>query len=115
MNKRPVSVTILAVVYILVGTSGFVFHFRESWPFHLSGIAIESTELLAILGGAFLLQGRNWARWLVLAWMAFHVILSVTDPLPKLAVHVALFAVVAWILLSPAARQYFTRTGMEPN
>lgn len=114
-NKRPLSVTILACVYILVGTGGFIFHFRESWPPYLGGIAIESTELLAVLGGVFLLRGQNWARWLVLAWMVFHVILSATDPLPKLAVHVAFCAVIAWILFRPAATQYFRRTEIETS
>ena len=114
-KKRPMSVTILAFVYILVGTAGFIFHFRESWPFHWEGLAIEATEVLAVLGGAFLLRGRNWARWVVLAWMVFHVILSATDPWPKLAAHVAFCAVIAWILFRPAATKYFRKAGIETN
>ena len=33
---------------------------------------VELTELIAIVCGVFLLQGRNWARWLALAWIASH-------------------------------------------
>ena len=28
-NKRPISILVLACVYIAVGVLGFVFHFRE--------------------------------------------------------------------------------------
>ena len=38
-------------------------------------ISIALFELLAVLAGVFLLKGRNWARWLLLLWIAFHVIL----------------------------------------
>jgi hypothetical protein len=114
-KKRPVSITILAFAYILVGTAGFIFHFRESWPFHWEGLAIEATEVLAVLGGTFLLRGQNWARWLVLAWMVFHVILSATDPWPKLTAHVVFCALIAWILLRPEATKYFRSAGIETN
>ena len=38
---------------------------------------MELTELLAMVSGAFMLRGHNWARWLALAWIIFHVILSI--------------------------------------
>ena len=38
------------------------------------GVWVGLTELLAILSGVFMLRGQNWARWLALAWIAFHVI-----------------------------------------
>jgi hypothetical protein len=106
-TKRPVSVTILACVYLLVGTVGFVYHFRELMPLQRDGILVELTELLAAVAGGFMLRGRNWARWLALAWMAFHVAISMFDPFHKLAVHAGLFVVIAWILLRPAAARYF--------
>jgi len=30
-------------------------------------------SLAAVIAGAGLLRGYNWARWLALAWIAFHV------------------------------------------
>ena len=106
-RTRPVSVTIIACVYLLVGTAGFVFHFRELLPLQRDGLVVEFTEILAVVAGAFMLRGHNWARWLALAWMAFHVAISIFDPLRKLAVHAAIFVLIALILLRPAAGRYF--------
>ena len=39
-----------------------------------------------------MLRRQNWARWLALAWMAFHVILSAFPPFKGLVVHVLIFA-----------------------
>jgi hypothetical protein len=114
-NKQPISVTIVACVYILVGAAGFIFHFHELLPLNRDGMLVEVTEFLALLGGVFLLRGKNWARWLALAWMAFHVILSAFHPLRELAVHAALFVVIAWILLRPAAGRYFRGTPSETD
>ena len=106
-NARPLSVTILACIFLLVGTAGFVFHFRELLPLRGDGPMIEFTEVLAVVAGAFMLRGHNWARWLALAWMAFHVAISINDPVRKLAVHAVIFVVIAWILLRPPAGRYF--------
>jgi hypothetical protein len=104
-GKRPVSILVLACVYLAVGSIGFVFHFRDlRQP---DGLGIEVTELLAILAGAFMLRGRNWARWLALAWMAFHVALSAFGVLRELAIHTLILVVIAWILFRPEARRYF--------
>jgi len=114
-NKRPISVTILAIVYLAVGILGFVFHFRESLAFPREGVWIELTELAAIACGLFMLRGQNWARWLALAWIAFHVVLSAFHPLRELIVHGLLCAVIAWILFRGAATRYFRATGIAPG
>jgi len=114
-TKRLVSVTIAACVYLLVGTVGFVYHFRELMALQRDGILVELTELLAAVPGGFMLRGRDWARWLALAWMAFHVAISVFDPFHKLAVHAGLFVVIAWILLRPAAARYFQGSEAQTN
>ncbi len=61
-NKRPISLTILACVYLAVGVGGFAVHFRELLARHPDAVGIEVTELTAIVCGVFLLQGQNWAR-----------------------------------------------------
>jgi hypothetical protein len=105
--KRPLAVTILACVYLLTGAVGFVGHFRESVAAPREGVLIELLELLALLSGAFLLRGRNWARWLALAWIAFHVILSFWDPVQRLVAHCVFLILIAWILFHPSAARYF--------
>jgi hypothetical protein len=110
-NKRPISVTILACVYLAVGAIGFSYHFRELLSLQQDIVWAELTELLAIVCGAFMLRGHNWARWLALAWIVFHVILSAFHSFRELAIHALFCAVIAWILFRPQAARYF-RSGL---
>jgi hypothetical protein len=112
-NKRPISVTILACVYLLVGAAGFIFHFKESLASPRDGALIELTELIALVCGIFLLRGANWARWLALVWMLFHVAISFPQ-IQKVMVHTVICALIAWILLRPEASRYFRRVPIEP-
>ncbi len=112
-NKRPVSVLILACVYLLVGVAGFVFHFHELLATQRDAVLVEVTEVLAIVSGAFLLRRQNWARWLALAWIAFHVVISAFHPVQELVVHSLFCVVIVWILFRPAAARYF-RSQREP-
>ncbi len=117
-NKRPLSLTILGCVYIAVGTVGFINHFNgllASRAFQYDGIWIELVELLAILCGAFLLRGHDWARWLAIAWIAFHVVLSAFDAFRGFATHCLLCAAIAWILFRPAAARYFRGARAGPT
>lgn len=75
----------------------------------------ESMEILvigvaALVGGTCTIWGRNWARWLVGAWIALHVALSALDPL-MLAVHAAIFIVAVVGLFNPASSGYFRSRG----
>ncbi len=106
-SRRPISVTIVACLYLAVGAVGFVYHFRELLMLQRDSVWIELTEVLALVSGAFMLRGHNWARWLALAWIAFHVILSIFDSGHGLVVHGLFCAVIAWILFRPEAARYF--------
>ena len=117
-NKRPLSVTILGCVYIAIGVIGFVYHSKEfiaQNAFQNDVIGIELTEFIAIVCGIFILRGQNWARWLALAWIAFHVILSAFHTFSEFAIHCLFCALIAWFLFRPVAARYFRRTRMEPT
>lgn len=107
MSRRswPVPVFIVALLYLAVGSVGFVYHFREIRA--PDGIWIELTEFLAFASGVFLLLGRNWARWLAVAWMAFHVVLSAFGPVREAAIHAVFLAVIAWLLFRPDSGRFF--------
>jgi hypothetical protein len=107
-GKLPVSVLILSCLYIAVGAIGFAYYFPELMANQHDAVWIELTELLALLAGVFMLLGQNWARWLALAWMAFHVAISF-PVLRQIAIHSMIFAVIAWFLLRPDAGRYFAR------
>lgn len=108
--RRPVPVTILAWVYIAVGAIGFVSHLSEIHTrnaLRYDGLWIELVEVLAIVCGTFMLRRHNWARWLAIAWMAFHVVLSAFGAFQEFAVHLLFCAAITWILFRPAAVRYF--------
>ncbi len=108
-GKRPVFVTVVACLYIAVGAMGFIAHGWEGWArgdIHWDTLSIEFVELVAVGSGIFLLRGRNWARWLALAWMAFHVAISLPE-LRQAAVHSVFRALIAWALFCPPAMRYF--------
>ncbi len=110
MRPRPLAVTIIGCVYILTGVVTGAFHFMQAWarrPLSSDLIWIELTAAAAIIAGAFLLRGHDWARWLALAWMAFHVVLSIFHTIPELAIHSLFFAVLAYFLLRASANCYF--------
>lgn len=106
-TKRPWPVIVIACLYLLVGVAGFVGHFPELMARHPDAIAIELTELLGVVSGVGLLMRQNWARWLALAWIVFHVGLSLFHPIGELLIHAAFCVLIAWALLQPASARWF--------
>jgi Trk-type K+ transport system membrane component len=110
LNQRPLPVTIIACVYIVAGAIGFADHLSgltAQHPFQDGAVWVELVGLIAVVCGAYLLRGRNWARWLALAWIAFHVVVSAFHSLPEFAIHALFCAVIAYFLFRPAAARYF--------
>jgi hypothetical protein len=116
MNQRPLAVTIIGCVYIVTGAIGFAYHFTEfnaQHPFQQDLVWIELLRLVPIVCGVYMLRGHNWARWLALAWIAYHVVLSAFHTLPELAIHILFCAILAYFLLRPTASRYFRATRTE--
>lgn len=110
MTPRPVSVTLLAWVLIAAGAVGLVYHFSELNLRQLlqnDTLWVELVRGLAIIAGVFLLRGSNWARWLALAWIGFHVVISVFHSWPQVVMHAIILIVFAYILFRPSACQFF--------
>ncbi len=110
MNKRPITVTILACLLIAAGAVGLVYHateFKSPNSVLSELVLIEFVRLLAIVSGVFMLLGKDWAPWLGLAWIAFHVVISFFHSLGEAAMHAVIFALFAWFLLRPEAWGFF--------
>jgi hypothetical protein len=107
-HRIPVSVILIACLYLAVGIGGFVAHFSDrgapDW------IWVEITELLALVCSVFLLRAYNWARWLAVAWMAFHVVISFGE-WSQFGVHSLFFVLIVWCLFRPGASRFFRNTG----
>ncbi|MGA7106495.1 MAG: hypothetical protein WBV28_15250 [Terracidiphilus sp.] len=106
-SKRPVAVWIVAVVYLAVGVLGLGYHFRELLAMQKDSVWVETTELVAIVCAVFLLRGQNWARWVAVAWAAFHVLISVLNAYHGVVVHSVLLVVIAWLLFRGKSAEYF--------
>lgn len=110
MNSRPRSITIISWLFIAAGGIGVLYHlseFSNRSPFDYGLVAILLIRLVAILAGAFMLRGANWARWLLVVWMAYHIVLSAFHSVTELAMHALLFGTVAYFLFRSSSSAYF--------
>ena len=118
MNKRPHSVTAISLVFVAAGVIGLAYHltgFKAWHPFQHDILWVFLVRLIAVVCGVYMLRGSNWARWLTVVWIAYHVILSGFHSLDELAAHSVLFAVSAYVLFRPEAMKYFRGVKTEPE
>lgn len=111
MHKRPLSITIVAWVFIIVGSvglaSGLFSVGRVSMISGSSGLdrhelidagLVAVSGLIATIGGAALLHGFRWARWVLVGWMAAHVVISMLHSIFEVAIHAVFLLVLIYIL-----------------
>src|SRR6185436_4949132 len=106
MKNRPRSITIISWLFIVFGSIALVagllpridisvaqrvVELKTHWYVHLSRIS-------AIVSGVYMLYGFNWARWLLVAWLGFHIIISILHSPLHLLMHVLLFAPILYFL-----------------
>jgi uncharacterized membrane protein HdeD (DUF308 family) len=104
--KRPFQVTILGSLFIFVGVVSLLYHLLNN-PLDRWTVPISLVGIIAIVAGILLIRGRPWARCLVLAWLAFHVVVSAFHSLSDSMAHLALLIAVGYFLLTPPASRYF--------
>ena len=104
--KRPFAVTFLGCLFIVAGLVGLVYHLSAR-PLEQGIVLVSFVRILAIVGGVFLLLGKAWARWLVVLWLAFHVIVSAFHSASESTAHAVLLVAVTYFLFSGAAAKYF--------
>jgi hypothetical protein len=103
-------VTIISLILIATGALGLVYHLTDlaaPHPFQYDVVWISLVRLIAIVCGVYMLRASNWARWLSLAWIAFHVILSIFHSLFQLGFHILVCAAFAYFLFRPRTSEYF--------
>jgi uncharacterized membrane protein len=121
MNQRPRSITIISWIFIVFGIIALVFgllphsnisaaqriaELTSHWYVHLS-------RILMVVGGVFMLYGFNCARWLVVVWIAFHIVVGALHSAFQLLTHVVVFSVVLYFLFRPKASAYFRFRGLS--
>jgi hypothetical protein len=118
MNKRPSSITVISWIFIVFGSIAFLSSFlppvgtpaalsladlKTHWMVHLA-------RFLGVVSGVFMLYGFNWARWLLVIWIVFHLILSILHSPLQLLMHTLIFAVILYFIFRPQASAYFRGT-----
>jgi uncharacterized membrane protein HdeD (DUF308 family) len=115
MNKRPLSITLISLLFI---TFGIIALAKGLWTFVRLPAAGRSSDLykhwiayftqfVALLSGVLMLRRSNLGRWLLVLWLAFHVVLSFFHNSLELGMHVLVMAVMLFFLFRPRAAAYF--------
>jgi uncharacterized membrane protein HdeD (DUF308 family) len=110
--NRPFQVAFLGWLFIVVGTLSSAYHLLRN-PFDRWTIPILLVGIIAVVAGVFLLRGARWSRWLLLVWLAAHVVISAFNSLSDAIVHAALLLVIGYFLLGPPTSKYFRRAQTE--
>ena len=114
MSARPRVVTLIGWLFIAVGGGWGIGH--ALWHVVRGGGGsagdlglMVASGAIAVLGGALLLRGSVWGRWLLVFWMASHIVIGGLHDLFRLAVHAALFAPIIYFLWRPGVEAYLRR------
>jgi uncharacterized membrane protein YgdD (TMEM256/DUF423 family) len=117
--KRPLLVTIVGLIFILTGAAGVTLHATEiklqEQPFHNDAVYALLVSVLALVCGIYLLLRRNWARWIAVAWLVFHVVLSAFHSPRELLIHSALLVVLTYLLFRASSSTYFRAGTMQTS
>jgi hypothetical protein len=115
-RRRAPSIIAVGVLFLVLGVLDL---WRGVAPMMgtASHLATDDMQVLAIgvaalVGGAFVLRGQNWARWLLAVWMLLHVAISVGAA--QLIGHLVIFGFVAFLLFRPGAWARFTGARQPP-
>ena len=118
MKKRPLSITILGWVFIAVGSIPVAAELFSLIRVATAGAINRHTlidtsfvllsGLIAAIAGAALLHGFRWARWLCIAWMAAHVVMSIWHSPFEVLLHGVMLVAMIYVLFRRAASAYLT-------
>lgn len=110
MERRPITVVVVGLLFILAGCLGIAFHVKDfSQPGLKLGelIWVLIVRLLAVMCGILLFFRVDWARWLAVIWLLYHVIIGALHSKSEMVMHIVLLMVVAVLLFLPATSAYF--------
>jgi hypothetical protein len=110
MKNRPLPVIIVSVIFILAGGVGFIYHIKDFYnPGYTSSeiIWVLFLRILAIVCGLLLLFKISWARWLAIAWLAYHVAIGALNSTSEMIAHIVFLIFVSVLLFLPASSKYF--------
>lgn len=116
MKGRPLPIVIVSILFVIVGVAGFISHAKDLfasnqnlnetiWPLILA--------VIAVVCGLLLIVRISWARWLAIAWMACHVIISAFNSTSEMIAHIVFLIVISILLFLPVSTTYFRNKGKQ--
>ena len=112
MKKVPLPVLIVAIALMLAGVVVFFYHlkdFADPAEKLYVVVLVELLRLLAIVSGILLLRANNSGRWLAIAWVLLHVVISVFNSMAQTITHIVVLLIVCILLFLPMSSLYFNR------
>lgn len=112
MKKIPLPILIVAILLMLAGVVGFIYHlqdFADANQKLYETTLVELLRIVAIIAGILLLRANNLGRWLAIGWVLLHVIISAFNSLEQTLMHLALLIVVCVLLFLPVSARYFNK------
>ncbi len=122
-NSPPSSsVTLVGWLFVLVGGGGIATQMVQLVSVINAGGALGgrglrdltivlTLRLIALIGGVFILRGANWARWLLIVWMAYHIWISLQHSWLEAVMHAVIFGVLVYLLFRRESSGYFRQAG----
>jgi hypothetical protein len=116
MKNRPFPVIIVSILFILAGLTGFFYHLKD---FSQAGankselIWVLFLRILAVVCGLLLLFRVNLARWIAIAWLLYHVVISAFNSTSEMITHIVLLIIVSLLLFLPVSSAYFHKSNPE--
>lgn len=115
MKTCPPTITLLSFLFIAIGvisTGVHIWQFSISRPTFFEEAGIYVLGALAVVAGIYMMRGRNWARWLALGWICFHVIVaafsqSIGQAIIGVLIHGLFVALLAWFLFRRESQEWF--------
>jgi hypothetical protein len=110
MKSRSLPVLIVAILLIVVGVVGFIYHLGDfsdpNQELYIT-ISVEILRIIAIITGVLLLRKINLGRWLAVGWVALHVIISAFNSVQEMLMHLAILIIITVLLFLPSSSAYF--------
>ena len=110
MKNCPLPVIIVSILFIVAGCVGFVYHLKEFFDPNAKLYElfwVQFVRILAIVCGFLLLRSINWARWLAIAWMFYHVLISAFHSPSDVILHIVFLLLVIVLLYLPKSSAFF--------
>lgn len=110
MKSRPITIIIVSVLFILTGSFGIATHIKDF--FEPDGklpelLWVLLVRILAIVCGVLLLFRINWARWLAIVWLVYHIIISAFNSTSEMIAHIVFLILVSILLFLPLTSKFF--------